>query len=106
MKKAIVKWQLIVVDGLLKLINSIKIDLLIGLLKLVPKNFCHFPYYDLYFRSRWRNGLVRLQQSPCYLQGPGFESHLRPVEFFAYNKVSPLNYRTLMLTSVPCALIN
>ena len=57
-------------------------------------------------RSRWRNGLARLQQWPCYLQGPGFESHLRPVEFFACNKVSPLNNRTLTLTSVPCAPIN
>ena len=42
-------------------------------------------------RSRWCNGLACLQQWLCYLQGPGFESHLRQVEFFACNKVSPLN---------------
>ena len=36
-------------------------------------------------RSRWRNGLSCLPQWPSYLQGPGFESHLRPVEFFARN---------------------
>ena len=35
--------------------------------------------------SRWRNGLARLQQWPCYLQGTGFESHLAPVEFFTCN---------------------
>ena len=57
------------------------------------------------YRSRWRSGLARLQQWPCYLQGPGFESHLRPVEFFACKKVSPLNNRTPTLTSVPCAPI-
>ena len=27
-------------------------------------------------RSRWRNGLARLQQWSCYLQEPGFKSHL------------------------------
>ena len=42
------------------------------------------------YMSRWCSGLERLQQWPCYLQGPGFESHLRPVEFFSGNKVSPL----------------
>ena len=26
--------------------------------------------------SRWRNGLARLQQWQCYLQGPRSESHL------------------------------
>ena len=57
-------------------------------------------------RSRWRNGLARLQQWLCYLQGPGFESHLLPVEFFACNKVSPLNNRAPTLISVPCASIN
>ena len=36
--------------------------------------------------SRWGNGLGRLQQWPCFLHRPGFESHLRPVEFFACNK--------------------
>ena len=40
--------------------------------------------------SRWCNGLARLQQELSY-QGPGFESHLCPVEFFTCNKVSPLN---------------
>ena len=60
----------------------------------------------IFLRSRWRNGLVRLQQWPCYLQGPEFESHLLPVEFFACNKVSPLNNWTPTLTSVPCAPIN
>ena len=48
------------------------------------------------FRSRWRNGLARLQQWLCYLQGPGFKSHLQLVEFFLFcNKVSPLNNRTV-----------
>ena len=42
-------------------------------------------------RSRWCNGLARLHQRPCYLQGPGFKSHLRPVKFFTCNKVSPLS---------------
>ena len=32
-------------------------------------------------RSRWRNGLARLQQCTCCLQGPGFKSLLRPVVF-------------------------
>ena len=41
--------------------------------------------------SRWCNGLERLQQWSCYLQGPGFESHLRPVELLSCNKVSPLS---------------
>ena len=41
-------------------------------------------------RTWWRNGLAHLQQWPCYLQEPGFESHLQ-TEFFACNKVSPLN---------------
>ena len=40
--------------------------------------------------SRWRNGLERLQQWLCYLQGPEFESHLWPVEFFSCNKVYSL----------------
>ena len=55
--------------------------------------------------TRWCNGLARLQQWLCYLQGPGFESHLRPVEFFSCNKVSPLNNRIPTPTSVPCAPI-
>ena len=42
-------------------------------------------------RSRWRNGLARLQQWPCYLLGPGFKSHLWLVKFSVCNKVSPLN---------------
>ena len=53
--------------------------------------------------SRWCNGLERLQQWSCYLQGPGFESHLRPVEFLSCNKVSPLSNQNPTLTSVPCA---
>ena len=36
----------------------------------------------------WCNGLACLQQWSCYLQGPEFRSHLRPVEFFTCNKVS------------------
>ena len=32
-----------------------------------------------------------------------FSSHLRPVEFFTCNKVSPLTSRTPILTSVSCA---
>ena len=44
-------------------------------------------------RSRWRNGLARLHQWSRYLQGPGFESHLQPVDFFTCNKVSRLNNR-------------
>ena len=43
-----------------------------------------------YIRSRWRSGLARLQQWSCYQQGPWFESHLWPVEFFSCKKVSPL----------------
>ena len=46
-----------------------------------------------------------LQQWPCYLQGPEFESHLRSLEFSACKKVSPLKkHRIPMLRSVPCAL--
>ena len=56
-------------------------------------------------RARWHTGLARLQQWLCYLQGPGFESHLRPVEFFACNKVSPLSKQIPMLASLPCAPI-
>ena len=33
-------------------------------------------------RSRWCNGIARLQQRLCYLQGPGFKSHLWPLKFF------------------------
>ena len=44
--------------------------------------------------------------SDTLLTEPGFESYLRPVEFFSCNKVSPLNNRTPTLTSVPCAPIN
>ena len=47
--------------------------------------------------------LSLLQQWSCYLQGPGFESHLRPVEFLSCNKVSPLSNQNPTLTSVPCA---
>ena len=56
-------------------------------------------------RARWGNGLAHLQQWLCCLHGPGFESHLRPVEFFPCNKVSPLNNRIPTLTSAPCAPI-
>ena len=52
--------------------------------------------------SKWRNGLARLQQLPCYLQGPEFETHQCPVEFFACSKVSPLN--NLTLTAKICAM--
>ena len=38
-------------------------------------------------------------------QGPGFESHLRPVEFFAGSMVFPLDNWIPTLTSVPCAPI-
>ena len=62
---------------------------------------CHYWALNLAYRlqapktwARWRNGLARLQYNPCYLQGPGFESHLWPVEFFICNKISPLNNRT------------
>ena len=48
---------------------------------------------------------VFFQQWLRYQQGPGFESHLRPVEIFAYNKVSPLNNQTPALTSVPSGLM-
>ena len=47
-----------------------------------------------------------LEQWPCYLQGPGFKSHLRPVDFFSCNKVSPLNNQTPTLRSMPFAPIN
>ena len=60
----------------------------------------------LHPRSRWCNGLAPLQQWPRYRQGPGFESHLRPVEVFTRNKVSPLNNRTTILRLVSCAPIN
>ena len=55
--------------------------------------------------SRWRNGLVFLQQWLCYLQGPWFESHLRPVEFSPAKKVSPLTNWTQTTKSVPCGTI-
>ena len=58
-----------------------------------------------YLKTMWCNSLARLQQWPFYLQGPGFKSHLRPAEFFACHKVSPLNNRIPKPTSVPCALI-
>ena len=53
-------------------------------------------------RSRWRSGLARLQQWPCYLQGPRFESHLRPVEFFVCNKVS--SHKQLSPNANICAM--
>ena len=53
-------------------------------------------------RSRRLNGLQRLQQWPCYLQWPEFESQWRPVEFFACNKGSSLNNQTPSLKSMPC----
>ena len=49
---------------------------------------------------RWRNGLARLLQWLCCLQGPGFESRVRPVDFFLCNKVSPLNSQTQTPTSL------
>ena len=52
-------------------------------------------------RLRWCNGLARLQQWSCYLQGPGFKFHLWPVEFFTSNTVSLLNNRIQTLWSVP-----
>ena len=55
--------------------------------------------------SRLSNGLARLQHWLCYLQGPGFESHLRPVDFFFCNKVSALNNWISTLTSEPCTPI-
>ena len=61
---------------------------------------------DKNISNYWRNGLAREQQWLRYLQGPGFKSHLRPVEFFFCNKVSPLNNQTPTPTSEPCALIN
>ena len=54
----------------------------------------------------WHNGLGCLQIWLCYLQGPGLESHLWPVEFCTCRKVSPLNNQTPTLRSVPCAPIN
>ena len=48
-------------------------------------NLDYFSLHVYNTRARWRNGLARLQQWLCYLQGPGFESHLRPVKFFAGN---------------------
>ena len=51
-------------------------------------------------RSRWRRGLVRLQQWSYYLQGPGFESHLRPVEFFSCIRFLHSPNQTLTPTSV------
>ena len=64
-----------------------------------------FMWYMITIEQPWRNGLARLQQWLCYLQGPGFESHLRPVEFLACNKVSPLNNQIQTLASVSCAPI-
>ena len=66
-----------------------------------------YMYYKLlhseWFIQRWRNGLARLRQWPCYLQGPGFESRLRPVKFFSCNKVfhSPVKPRRQHLCRVP-----
>ena len=45
---------------------------------------------------------VLLQQWPWFLQGPGFESHLWPVEFFVCINVSLLSNQTPRLVSVPC----
>ena len=56
---------------------------------------------NCFILSRWCNGLAHLQQYSCYQQGPRFESHLRPVEYFTCNKVYPLNDRTSTLKSVP-----
>ena len=56
-------------------------------------------------RARWRNGLAHFQQRLCYLQGPGFESHLQPLEFFSCNNVSSLNNRIQKLTSASRAPI-
>ena len=53
-------------------------------------------------RSRQRNGLVRLQQWPHYLQGPGFDSHLRLVKFSACKKGS--QSKKLNLYATICAM--
>ena len=66
-------------------------------------HFLSVYFNGVTIRARWRNGLARLQQWQCYLQGPGFESHIRPVDFFACNKVSLLNSWMPTLTSMPCA---
>ena len=62
-----------------------------------------FKLFAIFLKSysRGRIGLVRLQQWLCYLQGPGFEFRLRPVEFFACNKVSPLNNRIPICVMCP-----
>ena len=52
----------------------------------------------IYEHSRWHSGLAHLQQWLFYLQGPGFESHLRPVDFFLpvtrflYSTIKPQHY--------------
>ena len=55
--------------------------------------------------SRWCNGLARLKQCLSYLQGPGFESHLLPVELFSVIRFVD-SIETLLLRSVPSALIS
>ena len=50
-------------------------------MSLHPVDYCQ------HLRSRWCNDLAHLQQGSCCRQKPGFESHLRSVKFFAYNKV-------------------
>ena len=67
---------------------------------------CYYYMYMCYYYMYMCNGLAHLQQWPCYLQVPGFKSHLRSVEFFTSKKVSLLTNLTPMLTSVPCAPIN
>ena len=49
------------------------------------------------------NGLAYLQQWLCYLQGPGFESNLRPVEFFSCNKVKCPNAKKTLNAKI-CAM--
>ena len=72
---------------------------------------CKYPGKWNIKRERWRWQKEITETSmlllwPCYLQVPEFESHLWPVKFSACNKFSPLKKNwTLMLRSVPCALI-
>ena len=44
-------------------------------------SFCDIYYKEFFKRARWRNGLACFQEWLCYLQGPGFESHLRQWSF-------------------------
>ena len=71
-------------------------------------NFLTSIMYPQYIHEQvawWCNGIARLQQQSCCLQGPGFEFHLRPEEYSVQNKVSPISNRIRKQTSVPCVLI-